>query len=91
MVVGAVLGLGGVKSTLCGLWAGRHVEVFKPSEASCRECRKRYQLAMAKQAALTPAQRKAQADQQSAQQVAGCLLIVILIIAIGIAAAVHYS
>jgi hypothetical protein len=38
--------------TLCGLRATRHVDVFRPSEASCRECRKRWQLAI--QDAHTP-------------------------------------
>ena len=31
--------------TLCDLKAGRRVNVFTPDEASCRECRKRWQLA----------------------------------------------
>lgn len=74
VVVGGVLGWGsGTKSTLCGLWAGRHVEVFQPAEASCRECRKRYQLAVAKEAALTPQQRAARADRQTLAQAVGCL------------------
>jgi hypothetical protein len=33
------------KTTLCGLPATRYVNVFSPAEASCRECRKRWQLA----------------------------------------------
>jgi hypothetical protein len=33
--------------TLCGLAATRHVDVFGPAEASCRECRKRWQIAKA--------------------------------------------
>jgi hypothetical protein len=33
------------KLTLCGLPATRYVDVFTPAEASCRECRKRWQLA----------------------------------------------
>jgi len=36
--------------TLCGLLAGRRVDVFTPDEASCRECRKRWQLAAARDA-----------------------------------------
>jgi hypothetical protein len=41
-----IVGFGGgtVKYTLCGLSATRYVNVFTPSEASCRECRKRWQL-----------------------------------------------
>lgn len=33
--------------TLCGLATTRHVDVFGPAEASCRECRKRWQIAQA--------------------------------------------
>jgi hypothetical protein len=33
--------------TLCGVWAGRLANVFHPSEVSCSECRRRWQLAMA--------------------------------------------
>jgi hypothetical protein len=36
---------GAYKVTLCGLPATRYVNVFTPAEASCRECRKRWQLA----------------------------------------------
>jgi len=36
---------GNPKFTLCGLQATRFVDVFSPSEASCRECRKRWQAA----------------------------------------------
>lgn len=38
-------------ATLCGLRAGRRVNVFTPEEASCRECRKRWQLRVARDAA----------------------------------------
>jgi hypothetical protein len=34
------------KTTLCGLPATRYVDVFAAAEASCRECRKRWQLAI---------------------------------------------
>lgn len=45
-IIAELLWFGGVgKETLCGLIATRHVDVFRPSEASCRECRKRWQLA----------------------------------------------
>jgi hypothetical protein len=46
-VVSNVVGFGGgtTKQTLCGLTATRYVNVFAPSEASCRECKKRWQLA----------------------------------------------
>jgi hypothetical protein len=45
-LVSNIVGFGGgtVKYTLCGLAATRYVDVFTPSEASCRECRKRWQL-----------------------------------------------
>lgn len=49
---------GAVKATLCGLTATRYVNVFTPSEASCRECRKRWQLDVAAEAAKTPEQRQ---------------------------------
>jgi hypothetical protein len=45
VIVGGLLGFGsGTKQTLCGQWAGRHVEVFQPSEVICRECKRRWQL-----------------------------------------------
>ena len=37
-------------TTLGGLRASRRVEVFTPDEASCRECRKRWQLRVARDA-----------------------------------------
>lgn len=45
-LISNIVGFGGgtVKYTLCGLAATRYVSVFTPSEASCRECRKRWQL-----------------------------------------------
>lgn len=55
---------GAPKYTLCGLQATRHVNVFIPDEASCRECKKRWQLAQAAEAAAE--QRAAQ--QRAAQQ-----------------------
>ena len=36
---------GAYEVTLCWLPATRYVDVFTPAEASCRECRKRWQLA----------------------------------------------
>lgn len=42
---------GGPRRTLCGLPAARTVDVFEPTEASCRECRKRWQLAIARDGA----------------------------------------
>ncbi len=46
-VVSNVVAFGGgtIKQTLCGLTATRYVNVFTPSDASCRECKKRWQLA----------------------------------------------
>jgi hypothetical protein len=45
-IVAELLWFGGSpKFTLCGLQATRYVDVFSPSEASCRECRKRWQAA----------------------------------------------
>ena len=34
---------GSAKNTLCGLAATRYVDVFSPSQASCRECKARWQ------------------------------------------------
>jgi hypothetical protein len=47
-VVANVVGFGGgtTKETLCGLTATRYVNVFTSAEASCRECKKRWQLAV---------------------------------------------
>jgi len=81
---GTLLAAGrGPKSTLCGLLAGRHVDVFQPAEAACPECRKRYQLGLAREAALTPEQRagraKAEAkaaSRQNAAQGFGCLFLI---------------
>jgi hypothetical protein len=45
-IIAQVLWNGGQwKETLCGLQATRYVDVFQPGEASCRECRKRWELA----------------------------------------------
>jgi hypothetical protein len=45
-IVAELLWFGGnPKFTLCGVQATRYVDVFSPSEASCRECRKRWQAA----------------------------------------------
>jgi hypothetical protein len=46
-VVSNIVGFGGgtTKQTLCGLTATRYVNVFTPFEASCRECKKRWQIA----------------------------------------------
>lgn len=41
---------GNSKDTLCGLQATRYVDVFTPEEANCRECRRRFQIAMAQRA-----------------------------------------
>jgi hypothetical protein len=56
-----------IKHTLYGRQAGRYVNVFAPAEASCRECRKRWQLAVqqeaaeaSRRAALTPEQRSSE-------------------------------
>jgi hypothetical protein len=41
----AVMLLTGAAQTLCGLPATRQVDVFTPAEVSCRECRRRWELA----------------------------------------------
>jgi hypothetical protein len=43
-VISQLLWFGGnAKTTLCGLQATRHVDAFQPAEASCRECRRRWE------------------------------------------------
>jgi hypothetical protein len=49
------------------------VDMFQPSEASCRECRKRYQLALAKGAVITPQERRIQGNKQTAMVIFNCL------------------
>jgi hypothetical protein len=44
---------GNAKPTLCGLAATRHVSVFTPAEVSCRECRRRWELAQGTSRAAT--------------------------------------
>lgn len=83
---------GNAKSTLCGLQATRYVNVFTPAEASCRECKKRWELgvkAEAAQAAKTPEQKQAEARQMAI----GCLIVALFfaVIAIAIIVALHYS
>jgi len=51
----------GVGSTLCGLGVARIVDVFEPSEASCRECKRRYEIAL-------PREQERQARRQERQQ-----------------------
>jgi hypothetical protein len=80
MVSAAVVGYG--KQTLCGQWAGRYVDVFQPSEASCRECRKRWQVATTKEAAMTPEQRQARDKAEAGKRAAGCLVILLIILGI---------
>ena len=82
LIAGTLLAAGSrPKGTLCGLLAGRHVDVFLAAEASCRECRKRYEVAMVREAALTPQQRATrakaetkEANRQEAAQAFGWLL-----------------
>lgn len=58
---------GNAKTTLCGLPALRNVsDVFTPAEVSCRECRKRWQAAMAKEQA--GARQEAEQRQRQAER-----------------------
>jgi hypothetical protein len=57
---------GNPKYTLCGLQATRYVNVFEPGEASCRECRKRWQLDVA--AAQAAARVEAERWQRQAER-----------------------
>ncbi len=76
---------GYVKSTLCGLTASRYVNVFTPSEASCRECKKRWQLAVAADAAKAArAPQRAPSSTRKANPLAAiAVLFVILAVAGG--------
>ena len=81
---------GNAKSTLCGLQATRYVNVFTPAEASCRECKKRWELSVkaeAAHAAKTPAQKQAEAKNTAL----GCLIVILIfgVIAIAIVMAAH--
>jgi hypothetical protein len=78
---------GNAKSTLCGLAATRYVSVFTPDEASCRECRRHYALAVADEklkAARTPEQVRTDADRVAAERSSqiGCSIAAILILGI---------
>jgi hypothetical protein len=67
-VVADLLWFGGnPKSTLCGLQATRYVDVFTPAEASCRECKKRWQLKAAAERQKA-AQRLEREERQAAQR-----------------------
>jgi hypothetical protein len=57
---------GGPKTTLCGRRAVRYVDVFTPAEASCRECKKRWQIGAAADAA--EAERKAAVAKARAER-----------------------
>lgn len=47
-IVAQLLWFGGnARSTLCDRQAARYVDVFSPGEVSCRECKRRWQLATA--------------------------------------------
>ncbi len=83
MVSSVVTGF--VKVTLCGLQATRYVDVFQPSEASCRECKKRWQIAMAKEAAranMTPEQKQRESN------ISAVVVLLILILAAVIGAVI---
>ncbi len=87
-VVSNVVGFGGgtTKETLCGLTASRYVNVFTPNEASCRECKKRWQLAVAAEAAraaMAP-RRASPSDKKASPLAAIAVLFVILVVAGGI-------
>lgn len=67
-MVAELLWFGGkAKSTLCGLQASRHVDVFAPAEASCRECKKRWQLKVAAEERQA-AQRREREERQARQR-----------------------
>jgi hypothetical protein len=76
--------IGAVKTTLCGLTATRYVDVFSPSEASCRECKKRWQLAVEVDAAKIRNQ-PVRTPGKTASPAMGCLfLMVILLVVAGV-------
>jgi hypothetical protein len=75
-VVAQLLWFGGnAKPTLCGLAATRHVNVFTPAEASCRECRRRWELATSRTAtARTATARTATARTATGKTITGAQL-----------------
>lgn len=78
---------GNAKDTLCGLAATRYVSVFTPDEASCRECRRRYVLAVAAEkanAARTPEQVRTDTERVAAERSKqiGCSIAAVLILGI---------
>ena len=73
---------GNPKHSLCGLQATRYVNVFTPSEASCRECKKRWQLAIAAEAAK-PQRQPAQAPGKKASTAMGCLGLIVILLVVG--------
>lgn len=78
---------GYTKSTLCGLTASRYVNVFTPSEASCRECKKRWQLAVAadaaKAATAARAPQRAPSSARKASPLATIAVLLVLVVAAG--------
>lgn len=69
---------GAIKSTLCGLTAARYVNVFGPGEASCRECRRRWELDVAQETVKSPEQRQ---REESNLAVVRALILVVLVVA----------
>ena len=73
---------GYAKSTLCGLTASRYVNVFTPSEASCRECKKRWQLAVTADAAkAAKAPQRAPSSARKASPLAAIAVLLVLVVA----------
>ncbi len=78
---------GYAKSNFCGLTASRYVSVFTPSEASCRECKKRWQLAVAADAAKAAkaarAPQRAPSSARKASPLAAIAVLLVLVVAAG--------
>jgi heme/copper-type cytochrome/quinol oxidase subunit 2 len=69
------------------VWADRHPlrERVPPSEASCRECKKRWQLEAAAEAAKTPEQRR----REKANAWVGAVVIFAVVLAVTIYMVAH--
>jgi hypothetical protein len=78
-----------IGQTLCGLGATRLVEVFPPAEATCRECKRRWQLEIAAEAAKTPEQRER--EERSAGLAILVGLVVVMVVFVLFAVYVHVS
>jgi hypothetical protein len=67
-------------TTLCGKRVSRTLNIFAPNEAGCRECKRRWQLAVAAEAAKPP---KQPPEKNAASMAMGCLVLVVILLVVG--------